>query len=68
MSRYELLIRSIQDTDDYIVKLFLFSILTVLAYPVLGWTPSWIRKPAQLTYLATALILFMAVLILGSGV
>ncbi len=68
MSRYELLIKGIQDTDLFIVRLFLFALLAVIAYPVLGWTPAWMRRPAQLTYLATVLVLFVTVLFLGSGV
>lgn len=68
MSRYELLINGIHDTDVFIVRLFLFAFFAVIAYPVLGWTPAWMRKPAQIAYLAFALILFVSVLILGSGV
>jgi hypothetical protein len=68
MSRYELLIAGIHDTNIFIVRIFLFTLLAVIAYPVLGWTPAWMRKPAQVIYLALMLILFVSVLFLGSGV
>jgi hypothetical protein len=68
MSRYELLINGIHDTNLFIVRIFLFTLFAVLAYPVLGWTPVWMRRAAQTIYLAFALILFATVLFLGSGV
>lgn len=68
MSRYELLINGINDANLLIVRLFLFALGAVTAYPVLGWTPAWMRKPAQVIYLVLMLILFVSVLILGSGV
>lgn len=68
MTRYELLISGIQDTNAFIVRLFLFTLLAVIAYPVLGWTPEWMRAPAQKIYLALMLVIFATVLFLGSGV
>lgn len=68
MTRYELLIQAMHDTNVFVVRLFLFALFAVLAYPVLGWTPEWMRAPAQRIYLVLLLILFAAVFILGSGV
>lgn len=68
MSRYELLINGIHNTNIFIIRIFLFTLLAVIAYPVLNWTPAWMRKAAQIIYLAFMLILFATVLFIGSGV
>lgn len=68
MTRYELLINGIHDTNLFIVRLFIFALCMVIAHPVLGWMPPGMRKPAQNIYLAFLLVLFATVLILGSGV
>jgi hypothetical protein len=68
MTRYELLINSISQANILTVRLFLFALFAVIAYPVLGWTPAWMRRPAQYTYLASVLLIFATVLFLGSGV
>ena len=60
---YYVLLASIQATDDFILKMFLYSLAAVSAYPVLGWTPAWMRRPAQTIYLAVGLIGFIAMLI-----
>ena len=59
--RYQLLINAIHDTDIFIVRMFLFAMLAVLAYPVLQWTPAWMRRPATYFYLASLLIMFLFV-------
>lgn len=61
MNRYELLIQSIHDSNLFVVNLFLFTIFAVLAYPVLGWTPPFLRRPLQGFYLALVLIGFLFV-------
>jgi hypothetical protein len=59
--RYLLLINSIQATNLFIVQMFLFAIFAVIAYPVLAWTPAWMRRPAQALYLASMLAAFIFV-------
>jgi hypothetical protein len=59
--RYILLINSIHSTDLFITQMFLFAIFAVLAYPVLGWTAPWLRRPAQMTYLTVMLAAFVFV-------
>jgi len=57
--RYDLLIKSINDTNYFIVRLFLFALLLVIAYPVLDWTPAWMRRPAKFIYLAFLPVMFI---------
>lgn len=59
--RYELLITSIANADLFIVRMFLFAIAVVITYPVLNWTPAWMRRPAKYFYLASLLIMFIFV-------
>jgi hypothetical protein len=68
MTRYELLVDGIHDTNLFIVRIFLFTLFAVAAYPVLGWTPTWMRMHSQRIYLGLMLVLFATVLFLGSGV
>jgi hypothetical protein len=60
-NRYAELINSINATDTFIVKMFLFALFAVLAYPVLSWTPAIMRRPAQAIYLALMLAAFIFV-------
>lgn len=59
--RYELLINAIDASNLFIVRMFLFALLAVAAYPVLNWTPAWMRRPAQGFYLACLLAMFIFV-------
>lgn len=60
-NRYELLIDAITNSNLFITRMFLFALLAVLAYPILRWTPAWMRRPAQYLYLATLLAMFFFV-------
>ncbi len=57
--RYEMLINAIAASDLFIVRMFLFALVMVIAYPVLDWTPAWMRRPAQGIYLASLLAMFI---------
>jgi hypothetical protein len=58
-NRYDLLINSINATDNFLVKIFLFALVAVLAYPTLEWTPAFMRRPAKYIYLAFMLLAFV---------
>ncbi len=58
-NRYELLINAINQSDSFLVKMFLFALIAVLAYPVLDWTPAFIRRPMRYGYLVFALAAFI---------
>ena len=64
--RYDLLISSIAATNLFMVQMFLFALVAVIAYPVLDWTPTWIRRPAKYLYLAFMLAAFLATVYFGS--
>lgn len=64
--RYELLINSIHASDTFIVQMFLFALLAIVAYKSLDWTPAMLRRPSQWLYLATALGLFILVTVYSS--
>lgn len=66
--RYEMLINAIANTDLFIVRMFLFAIAVVITYPVLSWTPTWMRRPAQVIYLASLLVMFIFVTVYSAGV
>lgn len=57
--RYDLLINSIHASDTFIVQMFLFAVLVVVAYASLGWTPAMMRRPSQWLYMAFALVMFV---------
>jgi hypothetical protein len=59
--RYDLLINSIHATDLFITQMFLFSLIALLAYQVLEWTPPWMRRPARWLYLTAMLAAFIFV-------
>lgn len=59
MSRYELFINAMSQTNNFMVQMFLFALLAVIAYPVLDWTPALIRRPAKYIYLAFLLVAFI---------
>jgi hypothetical protein len=67
-NRYDLLINAIAETDIFIVRMFLFALAVVLAYPILNWTPAWMRRPAKVLYLATLLAMFIFVTVYSAGV
>ncbi len=43
----------------FLVQMFLFALVAVIAYPVLDWTPAFIRRPAKYIYLALMLAAFI---------
>lgn len=65
--RYEMLINAIAASDLFIVRMFLFALVTVIAYPVLDWTPAWMRRPAKVLYLAVLLAMFIFVTVFSAG-
>jgi hypothetical protein len=66
--RFDLFISATQQNNLIIVRMFLFAIAAVIAYPVLGWLPAWMRRPARMFYLALALVIFLATVYLSSTV
>lgn len=66
-SRYDLLIESISASNLFIVQMFLFAFAAVIAYPILGWTPAWMQKPARYLYLATLLGGFFVTVFFGGA-
>jgi drug/metabolite transporter (DMT)-like permease len=58
-TRYELLINAINNSNDFITRMFLFALAAVLAWPVLEWTPHWMRRPVKYLYLASLLGMFI---------
>ena len=50
-NRYAELINAIHATDTFIVQIFLFALALIIAYPILDWTPVWMRRPAKYLYL-----------------
>ena len=57
--RYDLLIASIQASDLLITRTFLYALFAVIAYPILDWTPHWLRRPARYLYLGSLLAAFI---------
>lgn len=55
---YYVLLASISSNDAIIVRMFLYALAVVIAHPVLGWTPAWMR--AQSIYLAICMAGFFA--------
>lgn len=58
-SRYGLLIESINASNDFLVGVFLFTLFTVIAYPILLWSPEPIRRVARVLYLVFVLAAFI---------
>lgn len=57
--RYALLIASIHASDLLITRSFLYAFFAVIAYPILNWTPGWMRRPMQYLYLGSLLAAFI---------
>lgn len=66
-SRYDVLIASIAASNLFIVQMFLIAFAAVIAYPILAWTPAWMRRHAEHIYLASLLGLFFATVFLGGS-
>ncbi len=64
--RYELLIDAINNSNDFITRMFLFALAAVIAWPVLEWTPNWMRRPAKYLYLASLLCMFIFVTVFSA--
>lgn len=67
MTRYELLIESIKSTNQFIVWMFLFALTALIAYRVLDWTPTWLRRPVKYLYLATMLGISIFITVYSAG-
>jgi hypothetical protein len=39
--------------------MFFYAAAMVTAYPILEWTPTWMRRPAKVLYIVTLLALFV---------
>lgn len=65
--RYDLLLKAIQDTNLFIVRMFLYALTAVIAYPVLEWTPVFIRRPMRWFYLGSLLAVFVFVTVFFGG-
>jgi hypothetical protein len=63
--RYDLLLASIAASNKFMVQMFIFALLAVIAYPVLNWTPVWMRRPAKYIYLALMLAAFILTTVLS---
>lgn len=60
MSRYELLIKSIAQADQFMTRMFLFSFALLAGYAALGWIESAvIRKASRVLYLVFVLVAFI---------
>jgi hypothetical protein len=57
--RFDLLTNAINETNIFLVKMFFFALFSVTAYPVLEWTPAWMRRPAKYSYLTVMLVAFI---------
>lgn len=55
-NRYDLLIQSIQDTNQFILYMFLYALCAIVGYYALEWSPVFVRRPLQYIYLASLLI------------
>lgn len=58
-NRYELLLGAIADTDRFLVQMFLFALVAIIAYRTLEWTPLFIRRPVKYLYLLMGLACFI---------
>lgn len=67
MTRYELLINAIHNTNGFIVQMFLFALLAVIAYPALNWLPLWLARPAKHLYLIALLAMYIFVTVYSAG-
>ena len=65
--RFTLLLQDIQTTNLFLTRVFLFALFALIAYPVLNWTPAWMRRPAQVIYLATLLAAYVLTTVYFSG-
>ena len=59
--RYDLFVAALAESNHIIVQMFLYTLLGVVAYPVIEWTPAWMRRPLRYAYLAAMLIAFVFV-------
>jgi hypothetical protein len=66
--RFDLYMNALHQTDIFLVRMFLFALAAVAAYPVLGWLPAWMRRPAQMFYLVLMLVIFLTTVYLSSTV
>lgn len=64
-NRYDLLLNAIESTNHFIVQMFLFAVLAVLAYKILGWLPVWLVRPARYLYIVTLLGLYFVTVFLS---
>lgn len=53
--RYDMFIKALRDTNNFIAQMFLFAVLAIAAYRALDWLPDWLRCPARYLYLAFVL-------------
>jgi hypothetical protein len=66
-NRYDLLINSINATDKFIVQMFLFAVIALIAYRVLQWVPARARILCGNLYLAVMLALFIFTTVYSGG-
>lgn len=67
MTRYELLINAIHNTNNFITQMFLFALFAVIAYPALNWLPAWLVRPAKYLYLTALLAMSIFVTVYSAG-
>lgn len=58
-NRYEMLIEAIQNSNLFITQMFLFALAALLAWKILDWTPTILRRPFRYLYAASMLALFL---------
>lgn len=63
-NRYDLLIDAIQQSNLFIVQVFLFAFFALTAWKVLDWTPLILRRPIKYFYAASVLALFLVTVFL----
>jgi hypothetical protein len=62
---YEFL-KSTAAADMAMLQMFIFALVAVITFPVLDWTPAWMRRTAQVIYLVAMLIVFLFTVYFGN--
>lgn len=65
--RYDLFVAALAESNRIIVQMFLYALFAVVAYPIIQWTPAWMRRPLEYAYLAALLFAFLLVTVFSSS-
>jgi len=66
--RFDLYLTALDQTNTFLMQMFIFALLIIAAYKSLEWSPAWLIRPAQYLYLAALLIVFLFTTVFFSGV